>query len=73
MRKGLSFRLMLSMLVVTVLVVLITSVVFTALFKRYAVSDTEGTLNGCAEEIARLVSEDQAGSYEYNKRTISDY
>lgn len=73
MRKGLSFRLMLSMLVVTVLVVMITSVVFMALFKHYTVSDTERTLTSCAEEIARLVSEDQAGSYEYNRRTISDY
>lgn len=63
----------LSLISVTVLVVLMTCLVFTLLFENYAVSDREETLTACAEDIARLVSEDEAGTYEYHQKTISDY
>ena len=54
MKKSLSFRMTLSLISVTVLVVLMTCLVFTLLFENYAVSDREETLTACAEDIARV-------------------
>lgn len=47
---------------VTVLVVLITSIVFTLLFSDYAIKEKEDTLKTMAENISELVARDEAST-----------
>lgn len=58
---------------VTVLVVLITSIVFTLLFSDYAIKEKEDTLKTMAENISELVARDEASTSSYNLKSISDY
>ena len=58
---------------VTVLVVLITSIVFTLLFSDYAISEKESTLRTMAENISTLVAMDEASTSSYQQKSISDY
>lgn len=73
MFKRISIRITTIFIAVTVLVVLITSIIFSFLFCNYTLTERKNTLQSCAEEIARLVSEDKASSYNYNERIITDY
>ena len=73
MLKRISSKLIAVFIGVTVLVVLITSVIFMYLFYNNAVQEKQKTMLSCAQEIARLVSQDKASSYAYRKKTISDY
>ncbi len=73
MLKRISSKLIAVFIGVTVLVVLITSVIFRYLFYNNAVQEKQKTMLSCAQEIARLVSQDKASSYAYRKKTISDY
>ena len=73
MLKRISSKLIAVFIGVTVLVVLITSVIFMYLFYNNAVQEKQKTMLSCAQEIARLVSQDKASSYAYRKKTIADY
>ena len=73
MLKRISVRITTIFIAVSVLVVLITSIIFSFLFRNYTVTEQKKTLTLCAEEIAQLVSEDKASSYAYNNRIITDY
>ena len=65
MLKRISVRITTIFIAVSVLVVLITSIIFSFLFRNYTVTEQKKTLTLCAEEIAQLVSEDKASSYAY--------
>ena len=73
MFKKISSELMTVLISVTVLVVLITSIVFTLLFSDYAIKEKEDTLKTMAENISELVARDEASTSSYNLKSISDY
>ncbi len=73
MFKKISSELMTVLISVTVLVVLITSIVFTLLFSDYAISEKESTLRTMAENISTLVAMDEASTSSYQQKSISDY
>ena len=73
MFKKISSELMTVLISVTVLVVLITSIVFTLLFSEYAIKEKEDTLKTMAENISELVARDEASTSSYNLKSISDY
>lgn len=73
MSKKLSSELMTVFISMTVLVVLITSIVFTFLFADYALSEKETTLSTVADNLSELVAENEASTYPYNAKSISDY
>ena len=73
MFRSLSFRMITIFICLTVLVVLITSIVFMFLFQKFAITDQQTTITKCAQEIAQIVSKDEASAYDYRKSTINDY
>ena len=56
----------------TVLVVIITSIIFMYLFSNYAYSEKRNLMVSCANDIARLVSE-EITKPAYNQRSYADY
>ena len=70
MFKKISSELMTVLISVTVLVVLITSIVFTLLFSDYAIKEKEDTLKTMAENISELVARDEASTSSYNLKSI---